>query len=334
MKAGFRGRVLVTGSSGFIGGWVARTLADRGYSIRAQYRRQVPPDHLMDLSTRGAEIERRDLTDRQAVRSCLQNVQAVIHCAALSRDWGSEEQFHIHNLEITKSLLEEARQAGCRVFLFLSSLSVHGFGNHYNSTEDGPYYAYHNDYQRKKRAAERFVLAGGSPELRVTVIRPGNVYGPGDTTTFYRLFDAQEKGIRGTLGGGKRLTSPVYVEDLVEAVILALENDACAGQIFNITSGEEVTWKQLLGYSAELLGVKPWLALPIPVAWVAAYLLSWIYRLLRLKAEPPLCPYRVAHLAWDFHFNIARAKQVLGYRPRVDWREGLRRTVAAYRSGQ
>jgi nucleoside-diphosphate-sugar epimerase len=215
--------------------------------------------------------------------------------------------------------------------VFLSSLSVHGFGVHRHSTEDGPFYPYHSGYQRSKKDAEQLVLNSAAPGFRVAVLRSGNAYGPGDTTTFYRLLDAQEKGVKGTVCGNRALTSPVYVEDLVRAVILALEKEASAGEVFNITSGEEVTWREMMHYTAELLGVRPWFELPIAVAWIAAFLFNGIYRLFRIKAEPVVFPYRVAHIAWDYNFSIEKAKRVLGYQPKIDWRTGLARTVAAYR---
>jgi nucleoside-diphosphate-sugar epimerase len=324
-------KILVTGSSGFIGGWVTRVLVERGYPVRGLYRRQQLPEHLQEIHRRGADLQRRDLTRPEDVLAALEDVDAVIHCAALARDWGYEREFQIQNFEVTKRVIDQARRAGCRVFVFLSSLSVQGFGVHRGSTEEGPSYPHVSGYQRSKKAAEQYVLSRNEPGFRVTVLRSGNAYGPGDTTTFYRLFAAQEKGIRGTIGGSQVLTSAVYVEDLVEAVILALENEESAGEVFNITSGEEVTWGQMMHYSAELLGVHPWFELPIPLAWIAAYLFNAIYRLLRIKAEPPVFPYRVAHVGWDYNFSIDKARRVLGYRPKTDWRTGLSRTVAAYK---
>jgi nucleoside-diphosphate-sugar epimerase len=329
-SGGFR-RILVTGSSGFIGGWTARILVERGYTVRAQYRRSRVPTHLEEIGKRGAELQRRDLTVADEVRKLLHGVEAVVHCAALARDWGYERDYLLHNLEVTKYLVDEARRAGCRVFVFLSSLSVYGFGKHRGSTEEGPFYPHHSGYQRSKKLAEEFVLSSAAPEFRIVVLRSGNAYGPGDTTTFYRLFAAQERGVRGTISGNRALTSPVYVEDLIEAVILALENEAGAGQVFNITSGEEVTWEEMMQYTAELLGVRPWFELPISLAWIAAYLFNGIYRLFRIKSEPVIFPYRVAHIARDYNFSIEKARRVLGYQPKIDWRTGLSRTVAAYK---
>jgi nucleoside-diphosphate-sugar epimerase len=216
--------------------------------------------------------------------------------------------------------------------VFLGSVSVHGFGPHVQTTEEGPYYPLGNAYQRTKKQAEEAVLAANGPGFRTVVLRPADVYGPGDTTVFYRLLGAQERGVRGTLGGGLRLVSLLAVEDLVQAVGLALEREQGAGQVFNLTSGEPNTWRQLLGYTASLLGVRPWLELPLFVARPAAAVLSAIYAFLGIRKDPPLTPYRVEHVAYDFDFSIEKAQKLLGYSPAVGWREGLARTVEAYRA--
>jgi nucleoside-diphosphate-sugar epimerase len=322
--------LLITGASGFIGGWLAAGALQRGYRLRAQYRRCTPPPGLAALAGRGVDLVRADLASPGSARGVVAGATRVVHAAGLVRDWAPEAAYETHNLQATVRLCEAARAAGCREFLFVSSIAVHGFGPHRHSTEDGPYYPPISGYQRSKREAEAGVLAAGSRDFRVTVLRPGNVYGPGDTTTFYRLLRAQEQGIRGTLGGGRRLTCPVYVEDFSRAVFLALENQAIGGEVFNITGGEEVRWAELMDWTARLLGVRPWLELPIAVARPLARLLVGLYRLLGLRGEPPLTPYRVEHVAHDFHFSIEKARRLLGFQPQVGWREGLRRTVEAY----
>jgi nucleoside-diphosphate-sugar epimerase len=302
--------------------------------VRALYRRERLPERLAALGAAGVEVVRGDLSREAEVRSAARGEEAVVHAAGLATDWGPAELFHRQNVETTSRLLAEARAAGCRVFLYVGSAAVHGFGPHHRSTEEGPYYAPVSPYQSSKRQAEQEVLAANAPGFRTTVLRPANVYGPGDTTTFYRMLAGQEQGIRAILGGGRHLTSVVYIEDLFQAVALALESEAAAGQVFNITSGEQVSWAELMGYSASLLGVHPWLELPLPVAWVLAALLSGGYRLLGIRRDPPLTPYRWAHLAHDFDFSIEKALRLLGSRPQVGWREGLRRTVEAYREDQ
>ncbi len=329
MSPGAR-KVLVTGASGFIGGWIARVLGERGCAVRALYRRPRPPAFLEELAAAGAQVQRRDLSWPEDVRAAVQGMEAVVHAAALTSDWGDAELFRRQNVEVTVRLVEEARAAGCRVFVYLGSIAVHGFGPHVQTTEEGPYYPLGSPYQRTKKQAEEAVLAANCRGFRTVVLRPADVYGPGDTTTFYRLLSAQEHGIRGTLGGGLRLTSLVAVEDLVQAAALALEREQCAGQVLNITSGEPNTWRQLLGYTASLLGVRPWLELPLFVARPVAAVLAAVYGFLGIRKDPPLTPYRVEAVAYDFDFSIEKAQKLLGFSPAVGWREGLARTVAAY----
>jgi len=325
-------KVLVTGASGFIGGWTARGLAERGYAVRALYRREVPPASLEALAAGGAEVQRRDLSRPGEGREAVRGVDAVVHAAALASDWGDPHAFRRQNVTVTKRLLEEARAAGCRVFVFIGSISVHGFGPHVQTTEKGPYYPLLNPYQRTKKEAEEAVLAANAPGFRTTVLRPADVYGPGDTTTFYRLLEAQGRGVRGTLGGGLHLASVVAVEDLVQAIALALECEASGGEAFNISSGEPNTWRQLLGYTASLLGVRPWFELPLFLARPLAVLLTAVYGFLGIREDPPLTLYRVEHVAYDFDFSIEKAQSVLGFAPAVAWQEGLARTVEAYRA--
>jgi len=330
LSAGGPRRVLVTGASGFVGAWIARGLHEGGYRVRALHRRTPPPEALVELAARGLEVRRGDLTQEPDARAAVEGQEAVVHAAGLASDWGPEQRFLQHNVEATVWLLEAARQAACRLFVFVGSVSVHGFGPHRRTTEQGPYYPLISFYQTTKRQAEESVLAADGPQMRTVVLRPANVYGPGDATTFYRLLAAQRRGIRGTLGGGRRLTSVIYVEDLVQAVVRVLENEAAAGQVFNIASGEEVRWAELLGYTASLLGVRPWLELPVALARVLAPLLEGVYRLFGIRTDPPLTRYRVAHVAHDFDFSIEKARRLLGWSPQVDWKEGLRRTVAAF----
>ena len=97
MSSSERRRILVTGSSGFIGGWTAGILAERGYTVRAQYRRSRIPAHLEEVRRLGAELLRGDLTVADDISTLLEGVETVIHCAAMARDWGYEEDFRLQS---------------------------------------------------------------------------------------------------------------------------------------------------------------------------------------------------------------------------------------------
>jgi nucleoside-diphosphate-sugar epimerase len=325
-------RILVTGASGFVGGVLARHMIEAGYSVRAAYRRAQPPGHLLALADQGAELARGDLELASDRRRLLAGCEAVIHCAALASDWGPYELFRRLNLDVTMGLLADAEAAGCRSFVFISSGAVAGFGRHVFSDETGPYYPLFSAYARTKLAAEEEVLARNKEGFKTTAIRPTNVYGPADTTTYYRIFDALERGMMSYVAGGRALNALIYVEDLAAAVQAALERPESGGQAFTISGGELVTWRELLEYMAGLLSVPaPRQDVPLALAYTAAYAVSGFYRLFLPRMEPPLTRYRIAHVANDYHFSIEKARLLLDFRPDTLWLEGLRRTAEAYR---
>ncbi|HUX14594.1 MAG TPA: SDR family NAD(P)-dependent oxidoreductase [Spirochaetia bacterium] len=336
-------RVLLTGASGFIGGHLAAELARRGYRVRALYRREKIPEELAQLNKQGVETVRLDLAASAEIlagelQKALEGIEAVFHVAALAGDWGPLDRYTRQNFDATVTLLEAARLSGCRKFVFTSSIAVHGFGPHNESTEDGPYYPLIVPYQTTKKMAEEFVIRQNGQGIATTAIRPGNVLGPRDTSVSFLLFDAMEHGLRGNIGGGKSLTCPVFVGDVVDAQIRALENPAADGLIFNVTSGEKVTWAEYLAYAGELLGLPPpKLNLPLWLARSIAVSLESFYRLFSIKSAPTLTRYRVNHVAYDYSFSIERARRVLGYEPTVGWRKALELTAKDYlrrRSGR
>jgi nucleoside-diphosphate-sugar epimerase len=329
-SSGYR-TVLVTGASGFIGGHLAATLVERGYSVRALYRSSPMPEKLARLADAGAEIMQVDLTRPEVVRGTVQGIDAVLHVAGKAGYWGPLAVYRAQNYDATVDLLTQARNAGCRKFVYTSSISVHGFGPHVETTEEGPYYRLISAYQITKKAAEEYVIGQNGEGIATTVIRPGNVLGPGDTTVSFPFLKAMQGGLTPYVSGGRSLTCPVYVADLVEAFILAMESDRADGVVFNITGGERVTWREYVDEAAELLGLRiRHLSPPGALALALAAVLEAVYHLSAIKNAPPVARYLVSQAMHDYHFAIRRAESVLGFEPTVNWKEALRRTVEDY----
>ena len=330
--------VLVTGASGFIGGKLARRLVEEGADTLCLYRRKSPPHALTVLEEQKAKLIRMDISPEirmgQANKlgsNCnvdllpvLEGVDTVYHLASLASDWGQRQVFERINVQGTMNLLDAAEAAGIRRFVYISSLAVHGFGPHRNSTEEGPYYPPTHVYQSTKKKAEELAIARNRPGFEVCVIRPGNVYGPDDTTTLFPIFEAIEKGIMGTVNKGRALTSPVYIDDLVNVILAAGTSSAMPGQTVNITSGEDITWRQFVDLAARALSVKPprldlpaWLALP------SAHAMNTLWRAFAAKNAPPLTPYRIMQASQNYHFDISKARRLLGYDPKTFCAAGL-----------
>lgn len=365
-------KVLVTGASGFIGQSLVGRLLAAGHTVRALYRREKIGPVLEDLALGYPHtliLQRFDLAfpqsmpERNFIDDCyaesrqgipidipewdldqadlsqagelLRDTDACVHIAARVGDWGSNEDFFAANVNPLALLLAAAEKNGLRRFVYVSSISVHGFGHSRGSTESGPYFWANNPYQLSKRCGEALVNAACRRGLDACIIRPGNVYGPGDTTTFYPIFDALQQGLMGTLSGGRYLTCPVYIDDLVSAFMAALGPINGKERTFNITSGERITWRQLVDESCDALNIRrSSLDMPGFLARTAAFVMEGSFKMIRSPSAPPLTNYRVEQLLHDYHFSNQSAKLGLDYEPRMPINQGLRATASAWRQAR
>ncbi len=330
-----RGRtILLTGASGFIGSHLAERLVARGERIHALYRRENPPKALVSLSEQYGEefrLYKADLGDKERIAKTLEGVEAVVHTAALALDWGSMEDFVRTNYQATADLLAASKQAGAKVFLYISSAVVQGFGPHVDSTEEGPYYPLKYPYPITKKMAEDYVLSQNEADFRVTAIRPCNVYGPGDRTSTYAMYQAIMEGVFGYIGDGEALTCPIYIDDLCTGILSALDSPGTAGEALLLTDGSKVSWKEYCRVMYEAVGSKrkP-VSLPTPLAALSARIMCFGARLIAARIPPPLTSYRVDQASHDYHFSNSKARKLIGFSPEVFYEEGLRRTAEAF----
>lgn len=325
------GFVTITGASGFLGGVVAARFLDAGLSVRAVYRRPEAPPSLTRLQGPACELVRADCSDPADAARVAAGSAAVVHMAGAVSDWGPRRRFYRDNILTTRRMLAAASKTGARRFIYISSLAVQGFGPHSNSTEEGPYYPLVNIYQRSKAMAESFVLADRS-DMRTIVLRPGNITGPGDTTSMFPLFDALCDGGLPYVAGGRFRTCPVHVGDVAEAVLAAFRVVDAEHQVFNIVDEESVTWRELLTSAAAMLETRPpRLDVPVFLAKSLARILEKLYWGFGSRKGPAITPYRVDQLSHDYTFSPARAKRELGFRQLHGWRAALQAAVQDYR---
>jgi nucleoside-diphosphate-sugar epimerase len=327
--------ILVTGASGFIGSHLVLSLAQRGDRVRALYRRKEPPEELRTIAAHypsHVELFNADLGDSERVKEAVRGIEAVIHAAALASDWGKLELFIKANYDATVLLLEAAREAGAKTFVYFSSAQVHGYGNHVDTTERGPYYPIKYPYQITKQMAEEYVLAQNTSSFKATAVRPCNVYGPGDRTSTYAMFDAiMNSGIGGYIGSGATLTCPIYIDDLCSGALAALESPESAGQAILLTDGMKVTWRDYSMTMLDSVGSKKRpLGLPKPIAYGVARIMTAAAKAVRSKKRPTLTSYVVEQGSQNFHFSNEKARDILGFKPTVFYEEGLVLTAKAY----
>lgn len=321
---------LVTGATGFIGSHLARRLHSEGYRVRCLVRASSKTAELEQL---GIELVRGDLTDSGSLRSAADGCRFVLHCGALVSDWALVDEIRQINVEGTRSLLAASVAAGSERFVHFSTTDVYGYPGGAGVEEDYVSTRFNNWYSETKRAAEAEVRSAEREHaLEVVILRPATVYGPGSKEVVGEIARALRGRHMLIVDRGRAVAGLAYVENVVGAAVLALRTDAARSEAFNVTDGLELTWRRFLGDLAEGLGLPPpRLSLPYGLAYGLAFGLEHGYRLLRsttgLRLPPLLSRQAVQVLGRNQDFSNRKARELLGWEPRVSYRAGLESTL-------
>ncbi len=322
-------KILITGANGFIGSNLTERLVREGHKVIAFVRRNSSMKFLA-----GIEHEARygDILDRYSLDSAMKGVEVVIHVAGLASDWGPYRKFYDINVVGTENVLETARKNGVQRVVHLSSTAIHGFGNFTDADETYPQPKTIWPYCETKRIAEERVLEFSKKNgMPVSVVRPGNVFGKNDHTFFEKYADALFAGKIGYICGGKAITCPTYVENLVEGIVRAAFAQKAIGEVFIITDGVKISWREFTEKIADALGAKrPKLSVPFSLMYGLAFGMESAYQLVRSEAPPLLTRYRISNGGTNYHFSTAKAERLLEYKPPVSLDEAVRRTANWY----
>jgi nucleoside-diphosphate-sugar epimerase len=324
--------VLVTGANGFVGSHLTEALLARGYRVRCMVRQSSDLGYIHDLPVEWAYA---DVRDEDGLDRACQGVDAVCHCAAMTRALDQETFLRV-NAHGTEALARAAVKANpdLRRFLFVSSHSAAG-----PSREAGDYVDEsrppqpQNWYGKSKWAAEQALLPMASEQrlsgrLPLTIVRPAAVFGPRDRD-FFAYFDLVRRGLELRLGPSERSVSLVYVHDLVELIVLALENRAAVGQTY-FGCGSAHTYAEFTSAIARALNKKT-VRITLPVAVLApigmeAQLQEW------LTHRPALLnKQRILDMRQPYWLCTGeKARQELGFIPRYDLETAVRETAHWY----
>ncbi|BDG07429.1 NAD-dependent epimerase/dehydratase family protein [Anaeromyxobacter paludicola] len=323
--------VLVTGAAGLVGSHVVDALLRRKAVVRALLLPREPAARLLEA---GVEVVRGDLGDPASLRGAVAGVDRVLHCAARTGPWGPRPEYERANVAGLRALLEAARAAGVRRLVHVSSAIVHGTDAPAPRDESAPLRPEPNPYSWSKIEGERLLEAAAREGgLEVVVVRPGLVFGPRDAGSFGRFARMLERGEMVQIGDGRNHLPLVYVGDVAEAVVLASEAPGAAGRAYLVVNDEPVTQREYLAALAAELGVPPpRRRIPYRVALTLAQLAEALVRVSGRAGPPPLTRFGVRMLGGENRFVIRRAREELGFEPRVGLAEGVRRGVAWYRA--
>jgi len=309
-------RVFITGANGFIGRALARRYRELGAEV-AGVDIQADP---------AAGVVAGDLTRPGSWREALQGAVTVIHCAAIVSNTASMDQAWGLNVKATADLVAASAAAGVDHFVQLSSVAAFGFDFTAKVDEDAPLRPNGNTYVDTKIAAEHIVLSCHARGLvDCTIIRPTDVYGPASQPWLVTPIRMMQSGKFFLPDHGNGIFSPVYIDDLVEGVVLASTCKKARGQIITIGGGVEVTCKTFFGYHAAMAGCGPIRTMGLAPARFIAGAAGSLIRLFGGKSE--LGKGTVDMLARKAGYSIAKADRLLGYQPRVDLDEGMRRSA-------
>lgn len=309
-------KVFITGATGFIGG----ALAER---LRAQGDTVIGVDLKADPS---AGVVAGDIAEPGEWQDHAAGADLVIHTAAIvSNTIGMDEQWRV-SVVGTRNALDAAVRGEANRFLHLSSVRAFsdvGFPD--SVTEDYPVRPDGNPYVDTKIACEQVVLqAHAAGELAVTIVRPGDVYGPCSRPWTIVPVEAMKRNQFLLPAMGKGVFSPVYVDDLADGILLAADNPAGAGQVFTISGGVGVSCKEFFGYYSRMLGKGKPIVVPTPVALALAGSYSNAIKLRGRRTE--INPISVRYFTRTGTYSIDKARRILGFEPKVGLAEGMART--------
>lgn len=319
--------ILVTGATGFLGRHLVPALQQAGYPVKALVRSTSQADFLARLNV---EAVTGDLQDRDSLIAAMKGCKYVIHGAGLFRLWGEQGSFEQVNVQGTAHMLEASLRANIERFVHVSTVAVIGVPN--GGVIDEKYPCQPDDhYQRSKYDAENMVrMFAVSTRFPAIIVRPGAYYGPYGHYAWNRLFfEDPLRGLRIQVHNGRRYTFPVFVPDVAQGVIAALERGR-VGDIYNL-SGDPLTHAEANGVISRLAGMSAWRAN------CPAGLMLWLARQMnRLAQETRREPYYPLSLAkyvfYDWKVVSDKARTELGFTP-TPFEEGARQTLAWYKAG-
>jgi predicted dehydrogenase/nucleoside-diphosphate-sugar epimerase len=324
--------ILVTGANGLIGRHLVRRLLQEGNRIRLFVRRKPEAEWMNDANV---EVFLGDLGDPAAVDLAVKGTEIVYHVGAAMK--GSAHDHERGTVCGTQNVVDSVLWHNVQHLVYISSLScLHAAAARRADvmTENWPIEPFptkRGAYTQAKTAAEKIVLdAVRDRHLRAVLLRPGRVFGPGMTLLTPEVARRIGNAFI-VLGDGTRELPLVYVEDVIDAILLAAETSEFDGSVFHIVDGTRITQNQVVrDYISK--NVKKAKVIHVPVALV--YSLALCVELLAkvLKRSAPLSRYRVNSALARMQFDCSRAENDLGWRPRVGVASGLQETMAFERA--
>ncbi len=318
---------LVTGATGLLGSHVAEQLLARGEGVRALVR---PGSDTSFLRSLGAELVEGDLSHPASLPAAVAGADVVYHSAGRVSDWGPWRSFHESIVTATANLLDACRAGGVGRVLHVSSLIVYG-----HPPREGPPLTEESPLGQHLWVWDYYCRAKIEAEGQVrrypgdwTIVRPSWTYGPRDRNTMPRVLTALRKGRGRVVGTGDNRLNIVHAADVADGALRAADHPGAVGQAYNLSSEGAISQRELIDALTDLLAL-PRLRKHVPykLAFLGGLLAEAWGRALRQRRPPTLTRYAVALIGRSTRYSIAKARQELGWAPKMPPLDGLRRAL-------
>lgn len=330
-------RALVTGATGFLGSHIVERLLGQNHEVRALARPTSDTNHLRDT---GAAIVFGDVTNPETLRPAVAGVDVVFHAAArVTPGWGSWPQFHTAIVRGTENVLEAAAAAGCARFVYVSSGGVYGRACQgeapvCESTPCDVAFSPDSYYESAKLRAEAVVLDQHlRGTIHATILRPAAVYGPRDRLVSDHLYRHLSLPVVVWPNGAEARYSIVFASDAADCAIAAASAEGAAGQAYNVAPPEPVRFRDFATTMLRAMGGRRLqLTVPYGLGHASCAAIEAWSKLARVQGMPYLTRSGLRFLRAGMVLDGSRARDELGWEPRVTIEEGTRRYVQWRRS--
>ncbi|MFZ4814918.1 MAG: NAD-dependent epimerase/dehydratase family protein [Phototrophicaceae bacterium] len=314
-------QIFVTGGSGFVGQHLIPRLVAAGHNVKALAR---SAESVSAVESVGAVAVHGDMEGIASLTEALHGCEMVIHAASAFDMWGEYEHFYTVNVQGTQALLAAAQASAVRRFIYISAASVISGGVAAENVDET--YRLANPppdaYSKTKLLAEQAVIAANSAAFHTIALRPALIWGKGH---FMVERIRARKAEWMWINGGQSRISPIHVENLVAAILAAM-NRGQGGQVYFVSDGQTWTIKDFLQAWLGREGViLPDRNIPRGVALLAGRVMERLWLWMGRNEQPPITEAMVFLLATDVTLNDTRARNELGYRNALTPDEGLAR---------
>ncbi|MGB2041607.1 MAG: NAD-dependent epimerase/dehydratase family protein [Porticoccaceae bacterium] len=307
-------KVLITGANGFIGNQLMQYYKTQGIATVG-----------VDLQGNGDDIIQGDIAQPETISEQLKDCDVVVHTAALVSNAMADADMWRVNVQATSNLVAAAEQYKVRRFVQISSIVAYGNSAEGELDETQPVHADGGSYVLTKLASEHAVLtATANSAMELVIIRPGDVYGPGSRPWIILPIEAIKKGQFMLPAKGEGFFRPVYIDDLIRGIALAVSTQEASGEIFNLSCEGYISTKEFFSHHCRWMNKRGPLTVSTRLALLAAAAATKIANLTGGVNEASTAT--VTQLCTKSWFSIAKAEKLLGWKPEMPFEEGMQRS--------